>query len=99
VIDMFAEARALEMHERLSSGRRGGWSVDRLWAAATTTGFDSLGFDTDGDFELKPSPRTAGSDEPLWSATAADVVPPDDLDPEDVARDLAAVIDECWSRV
>jgi hypothetical protein len=46
-----------------------------------------------------PSPRTAGSDEPLWSATAADVVPPDDLDPEDVARDLAAVIDECWSRV
>ena len=99
VIDMFAEARALEMHERLASGRRGGWTVDQLWDAATTTGFDSLGFDADGDFELTPSPRTAGSDEPLWSATAADVVPPDDLDPEDVARDLAAVIDECWSRV
>ena len=99
VIDMFAEARALEMHERLSSGRRGGWTVDHLWDAATTTGFDSLGFEVDGEFELLPSPRTAGSDEPLWSATAADVVPPDDLDPEDVARDLAAVIDECWSRV
>jgi formiminoglutamate deiminase len=99
VIDMFAEARALEMHERLASGRRGGWNVDQLWDASTTTGFDSLGFHADGDFELAPSPRTAGSDEPLWSATAADVVPPDDLDPEDVARDLAAVIDECWSRV
>ena len=98
VIDMFAEARAVEMHERLASGRRGSWSADQLWDAATTTGHASLGFDGGGTIELAPSVRTAGSDEPLWSATAADVVPPPDLDPADVARDLAAAIDECWSR-
>ncbi len=99
VIDMFAEARAVEMHERLASGRRGAWTADQLWDAATTTGFASLGFEDGGSIELAPSMRTAGSDEPMWSATAADVVPPPDLDPDDVANDLAAVIDECWSRV
>jgi len=99
VIDMFAEARAVEMHERLSSGRRGAWTADQLWDAATTTGFASIGLDDGGSIELASSVRTAGSDDVLWSATAADVVPPADLDPDDVARDLAAVIDECWSRV
>lgn len=99
VIDMFAEARAVELHERLASGRRGAWTADQLWDAATTTGFASLGFDDGGSVELASSVRTAGSDEPMWSATAADVVAPSDLDPDDVARDLAAVIDECWSRV
>jgi hypothetical protein len=95
---MFAEARAVEMHERLASGRRGSWTADQLRDAATTAGYASLGFDGAGAFDLAPSVRTVGSTEPLWSATAADVVPPDDLDPSDVARDLAAVIDECWSR-
>lgn len=98
VIDMFAEARAVEMHERLASGRRGSWTADQLRDAATTTGYASLGFEDAGSVELATSVRTAGSDEPLWSATAADVVPPPDLDPADVASDLAAVIDECWSR-
>jgi hypothetical protein len=87
------------MHERLASGRRGSWTADQLRDAATTTGYASLGFDDAGTFELGTSVRTAGSDEPLWSATAADVVPPDDLDPVEAARDLAAVIDECWSRL
>ena len=99
VIDMFAEARAVEMHERLASGRRGAWSADQLWDAATTTGHASLGFNPGGAVALTDSVRTAGSSEPLWSATAADVVPPLDLDPADVAHDLAAVIDECWSLV
>lgn len=99
VIDMFAEARAVELHERLASGRRGAWTADQLWDAATTTGHASLGFDADGTIEISPSVRTAGSDEPLWSASAADVMPPSDLDPDDVAHDLAAVVDECWSRV
>ena len=94
VIDMFAEARAVELHERLASGRRGAWTADQLWDAATTDGHASLGFDAGGSIELAPSVRTAGSDEPLWSATAADVLPPPDLDPDDVAHDLAAVIDE-----
>jgi formiminoglutamate deiminase len=99
VIDMFAEARGVELHERLASGRRGAWTADQLWDAATTIGFASLGFEGGGSIELAPSMRTAGSDEPMWSATAADVVPPPDLDPDDVADDLTAVIDECWSRV
>lgn len=97
VIDMFAEARGVELHERLASGRRGSWSSDQLWDAATTTGYASLGFEDGGTVELGTSVRTAGSDDPLWSATAADIVAPPDLDPDDVARDLAAVIDECWS--
>ena len=99
VIDMFAEARAVEMHERLASGRRGAWSAAQLWDAATTTGHASLGFAAGGSIELETSVRTAGSNEPLWSATAADVVPPPDLDPADVAHDLAVAVDECWSRV
>jgi formiminoglutamate deiminase len=99
VIDMFAEARAVEMHERLASGRRGAWSAAQLWDAATAIGRASLGFAGGGTNELTASVRTAGSDEPLWSATAADILPPPDLDPADVAHDLAVAIDECWSKV
>ncbi len=99
VIDMFAEARAVEMHERLTSGRRGSWGADELWAAATITGHASLGLPGAGTIELAASVRTAGSREPLWSATAADVVPPADLDPSKVAADLDAAIEACWSRV
>jgi formiminoglutamate deiminase len=98
VIDMFAEARAVELHERLASGRRGAWTAAQLWDAATSTGHASLGLAAERSIELAASVRTAGSDEPIWSATAADVVPPD-LDPDEVAADLAAAIDECWSRV
>ncbi|MGC5165487.1 formimidoylglutamate deiminase [Luteimicrobium sp. DT211] len=104
VIDPFVEARAVEMHERLASGRRGSWAAEALWRAATTDGYASLGFDpglSDADgFELRSgSVRTAGTAEPLWAATAADVVPPPDLDPGRVAADLAAAVGAIWERV
>lgn len=99
VIDPFAEARALAMHERLASGRRDGWDATALWQAATADGHSSLGFpELDATIDLRESVRTAGADDPLWAASAADVVPPSDLDPEDVAHDLATIIDELWSR-
>lgn len=99
VIDMFAEARGLAMHERLSSGLRQGWSANQLWRAATSDGAASLGFGGLGGFELTDSVRTAGASEPLWAATAADVVAPLDLDPGWVRAELASVIDEIWSRL
>ncbi len=82
VIDMFAEARAVEMHERLSTGVRGAWTADQLWLAATTTGHESLGFVVTDTIEVVDSVRTAGADELLWAATAADV----EGDPADVAE-------------
>lgn len=96
VIDPFVEARALEMHERLRSGRRGAWSADQLWAAATSTGHTSLGLAEPAPIELAPSVRTAGATEVLWAATASDVVP--EHDPADVEDRLARAIDVCWSR-
>lgn len=99
VIDMFTEARGLAWGERLASGRREGWSTAQLWRAATTDGAASLGFGDLGGFGLEPSVRTAGGVEPLWSATAADVTPPAGLDPDQVRHDLAAAIDEVWSRL
>jgi formiminoglutamate deiminase len=95
VIDMFAEARAVEMHERLSTGVRGAWTADQLWLAATTTGHESLGFVVTDTIEVVDSVRTAGADELLWAATAADV----EGDPNDVAELLESAIDTCWSRV
>ncbi|MGV8908325.1 MAG: formimidoylglutamate deiminase [Propionicimonas sp.] len=99
VIDMFAEARGLAMHERLVSGTRQGWSSGQLWQAATTDGASSLGFGGLGGFELDPSVRTAGMTEPLWAASAADVRPPPDLDPDWVRTELAVAIAEVWSRL
>ncbi|MGC3994427.1 MAG: formimidoylglutamate deiminase [Propionicimonas sp.] len=99
VIDPFAEARGLAMHERLATGRRDGWDAAQLWAAATADGHASLGFAVGDVVGLRDSVQTAGMSEPLWAATAADVVPPADLDPDEVAADLASVIDEVWSRV
>jgi len=98
VIDPFAEARGLAMHERLASGSREGWTAAQLWPAATTDGAASLGFGDLGGFQLAPSVRTAGGSEPLWAATAADVVPPAGLDPDRVRVELDAAIDEVWSR-
>lgn len=95
VVDMFAEARAVEMHQRLATGRRGAWSADRLWAAATTTGEESLGFGPGGVIEIAGSVRTAGAQELLWAASAEDVVG----DRGDVAERLDVAIDACWSRV
>lgn len=96
VIDMFAEARAVEMHERLRSGRRGAWTADQLWAAATSVGHESLGLGDPGPVTLRTSVRTAGATDQLWAATAADVVP--DHDPLEVASRLTAAIDRCWER-
>lgn len=98
VIDPFAEARALALHERLASGTRQGWSTEQLWRAATTDGAASLGFDDLGSFELVPSVRTAGATDPLWAAGASEIVPPVDLDPGWVRAELESVIDEVWSR-
>ena len=95
VIDMFAEARAAEMHHRLLTGHRGGWSADQLWAAATSTGRASLGFPADAQIELASSVRTAGAAELLWAASAADVVP--DQDPAAVAERLDRAIAACWA--
>lgn len=98
VIDLFVEARAVEMHERLVSGRRGTWSTAELEAAATVTGYDSLGFAAGDRIRLDAaSVRLAGVSSPLWAATAADVVP--DLDPRDVAEHLRRSIEQIWSRV
>ncbi len=65
VIDGFAEARALAMHERLASGRRDGWDADQLWAAASAGGHASLGFTDAGTLrrEAHSSVQTAGVSE------------------------------------
>lgn len=96
VIDMFEEARAVEMNERLASGVRGAWSVNELAEAAMATGYESLGFATGDRIGLSTdSVRMAGVTEPLWAATAADVI----AAPGTVAEDLRTSIAACWSRV
>ncbi|MDX6231080.1 MAG: hypothetical protein QOH68_21 [Nocardioidaceae bacterium] len=94
VIDMFAEARAVEMHQRLASGARGAWTAEQLWQAASATGHESLGFAGGDPIENGESVRTAGADELLWAASAEDVVG----DRSDIAEQLEAAIDACWSR-
>ena len=83
VVDMFEEARAVEMHERLVSERRGHFTPTELLEAMTR--HDSLGWGDAG--RIAPgrradlvavafgSPRTAGAapDGVLHAATAADV--------------------------
>jgi formiminoglutamate deiminase len=44
VIDLFEEARAVELDERLASGQRGVIAADRLLRAATTDGQQALGW-------------------------------------------------------
>ncbi|MET0787928.1 MAG: amidohydrolase family protein, partial [Cellulomonas sp.] len=97
VIDLFAEARAVEMHERLATGIRGAWTAEQLWAAATTTGHASLGLGPPEPVDVRVSVRTAGVTEILWAASAADLVT--ELDPDDVAHRLTTAIDACWERV
>jgi hypothetical protein len=82
------------MHQRLASGVRGAWSAEQLWQAASTTGHESLGFATVGTIEIGDSVRTAGAVEPLWAASAEDVLG----DRSDVAEQLDAAINACWSR-
>jgi formiminoglutamate deiminase len=49
VIDMFAEARGVELGERLASGRRGHFRSGELARAATTDGHASLGWPDAGE--------------------------------------------------
>jgi formiminoglutamate deiminase len=88
VVDLFEEMRAVEMHERLATRRRGHWSADELLTAATATGHASLGFDRAGRIEIGApadlvtldlrSARTAGAgrgaETAVFAASAADVV-------------------------
>lgn len=85
-IDIFEEARGIEMHARLSSGHRGIFSPESLIAAATTGGSKSLGLHAAGlavgapaDFIVidPDSPRLAGlsltPDSIVFAASASDV--------------------------
>ncbi len=86
VIDIFAEARAVEMHERLRTETRGHFDVAELMAAATVNGHRALGWTDAGT--IAPGARadlvtlrlggrrTAGTDPraaAIYAATAADV--------------------------
>ncbi|MBX6384535.1 MAG: formimidoylglutamate deiminase [Microbispora sp.] len=89
VVDLFEEARAVELNERLVTGERGHWPAAQLLHAATAAGQASLGFPDAGC--LVPgawadlvsvrldSVRTAGAtkasavESVVFAATAADV--------------------------
>ena len=87
VIDLFAEARAVELDERLASGQRGIITADRLLRAATTDGQAALGWADAGrlvvgsraDFVAVDvdSVRTAGAgatvENVVFAAAASDV--------------------------
>jgi formiminoglutamate deiminase len=85
VVDLFEEARAVELDERLRSGRRGHFGAPALLRAATADGHRSLGWPEAGRIEpgaladlvtvALDTPRTAGTDpaQAVFAATAADV--------------------------
>jgi cytosine/adenosine deaminase-related metal-dependent hydrolase len=88
MIDLLEEARGIEMHARLATGRRGVFSPEDLITAATTAGSASLGFQGGGLTEGSPadfivvdpgSPRligmeeTTGLDSIVFAATAGDI--------------------------
>lgn len=89
VIDPFEEARAVELDERLRSGRRGTWTAAELLHAATATGHRALGWAEAGRIEpgatadlvtlALDTPRMAGTvvdtaaESAIFAATAADV--------------------------
>lgn len=85
VIDMFEEARALEIGERLASGERGRFCPAELVTALTSAGHRSLGWPDAGRFEVGARAdlvavdldtiRTAGStpEQVLLVASAADI--------------------------
>ena len=88
VIDLFEEMRAVEMHERLASQRRGHWRASELLAAATRDGHRSLGWADTGslavgqradlvtvDLDTIRTRGTGATPETLvFAATGADVV-------------------------
>jgi formiminoglutamate deiminase len=83
VVDLFEEARAVEMHERLTTGRRGVFTPAQL--TEMLCGHESLGWPDAGRIEVgaradlveidRCSVRTAGVDagQIVFGATAADV--------------------------
>ena len=87
VVDLFEEARAVELDERLASRRRGHFSAAELLTAATSTGHASLGWARAGVIAAGAyadlvtvrldSVRTAGCgaspQTAVFAATAADV--------------------------
>ncbi len=85
VIDLFEEARGLELDERLVSLQRGRFQPAELVRAMTSSGHESLGWPDAGRLEVGAradfvavrldSVRTAGSapEQVVMSATAADV--------------------------
>lgn len=87
VVDLFEEARAVELDERLAGGRRGVHAPAELLRAATTAGASALGWPEAGRFAPGAladlavvgldSVRLAGGDEALaatvFAAGAADV--------------------------
>ena len=87
VIDLFEEARAVELDERLDSHRRGHFTASELMTATTRAGHDALGWPEAGVLAVGgyadlvtvrlDSVRTAGSGPALetavYAATASDV--------------------------
>ena len=89
VIDLFAEARMVELDQRAASGDRGVFGVEDLAAMATAAGYRSLGWPEGGTLETGAladfatvgldSVRLAGTDGDnalaavIFAATAADV--------------------------
>ncbi|GHF63919.1 formimidoylglutamate deiminase [Streptomyces mashuensis] len=89
VVDLFEEARAMELDERLRTRTRGHWTAAALLRAATTDGHASLGWPEAGRLEAGAladfttvaldSVRTAGpspllgAETAVFAATAADV--------------------------
>lgn len=87
VIDLFEEARAVELDERLATSRRGSFTASELLTAATSSGHRSLGWDDAGSLAVGQwadlvavdleSPRTAGAgasaETVVFAASAVDV--------------------------
>ncbi|MEU0567143.1 formimidoylglutamate deiminase [Nonomuraea sp. NPDC005983] len=86
VIDLFEEARAVELDERLSCEHRGNWRAAELLGAATAVGHTSLGFPDAGLLvagawadlvsvrtDTVRTAGTSGLEAVVFAATAADV--------------------------
>jgi formiminoglutamate deiminase len=85
VVDLFEEARSIEMHERVRTERRGHFRAAELLHAATAAGHAACGWEDAGELAVgaradlvtvrMDSPRTAGVDPAavVFAATAADV--------------------------
>jgi formiminoglutamate deiminase len=89
VIDLFEEARAVELDERLLTRRRGHWHAGELLAAATSNGHYALGWPEAGRLEpgayadlvtvsldsvrLAGTKREFAAESVVFAATAADV--------------------------